>query len=79
LRQLRASCSQRFQQNPEYPDEQLMHIYYRVRRVSGEVVDRGNNDDVVSVRWTAPAELLARRILQVDMEFVESAVFRGLF
>ena len=72
-------CSQRFQQNPEYPDEQLMHIYYRVRRVSGEVVDRGNNDDVVSVRWTAPAELLARRILQVDMEFVESAVFRGLF
>lgn len=72
-------CSQRFQQNPEYPDEQLMHIYYRVRRVSGEVVDRGNNDDVVSVRWTAPAEILARRILQVDMEFVESAVFRGLF
>lgn len=72
-------CSQRFQQNPEYPDEQLMHIYYRVRRVSGEVVDRGNNDDVVSVRWTAPAELLARRILQVDMEFVESSVFRGLF
>ena len=72
-------CSQRFQQNPEYPDEQLMHIYYRVRRVSGEVVDRGNNDDVVSVRWTAPAELPSRRILQVDLEFVESSVFRSLF
>lgn len=72
-------CSQRFQQNPEYPDEQLMHIYYRVRRVSGEVVDRGNNDDVVSVRWTAPSELPSRRILQVDMEFVESPVFRSLF
>ncbi len=72
-------CSQRFQQNPEYPDEQLMHIYYRVRRVSGEVVDRGNNDDVVSVRWTSPAELPSRRILQVDLEFVESAVFKGLF
>lgn len=72
-------CSQRFQQNPEYPDEQLMHIYYRVRRLSGEVVDRGNNDDVVSVRWTAPSELPSRRILQVDLEFVESAVFRSLF
>jgi len=72
-------CSQRFQQNPEYPDEQLMHIYYRVRRVSGEVVDRGNNDDVVSVRWTAPSELPSRRILQVDLEFVESSVFRSLF
>lgn len=72
-------CSQRFQQNPEYPDEQLMHIYYRVRRVSGEVVDRGNNDDVVSVRWTALSELPSRRILQVDLEFVESSVFRSLF
>jgi len=72
-------CSQRFQQNPEYPDEQLMHIYYRVRRLSGEVVDRGNNDDVVSVRWTAPSELPSRRILQVDLEFVESSVFRSLF
>ncbi len=72
-------CSQRFQQNPEYPDEQLMHIYYRVRRVFGEVVDRGNNDDVVSVRWTALSELPSRRILQVDLEFVESSVFRSLF
>lgn len=72
-------CSQRFQQNPEYPDEQLMHIYYRVRRTSGEVFDRGNNDDVVRVRWTPLSDLSLRRILQVDREFIESPTFKGLF
>lgn len=72
-------CSQHFQQNPEYPDEQLMHIYYRVRRTSGEVIDCGNNDDVVSVRWTSLAELPARRILKVDLEFTQSEAFRRLF
>ena len=56
-----------------------MHIYYRVRRTSGEVVDCGNNDDVVSVRWTSLAELPARRILKVDLEFTQSEAFRRLF
>lgn len=72
-------CSQRFQQNPEYPHEQLMHIYYRVRRVSGDVTDAGNNDDVVAVRWTRLDQLASRRILEVDREFTNHPSFLELF
>ena len=72
-------CSQAFQQNPEYPDEQLMHIYYRVRRTSGEVVNRGNGDDVVAVQWVSLDQLPSKRILKVDLEFIEHSSFRNLF
>lgn len=72
-------CSQVFQQNPEYPHEQLMHIYYRVVRTRGDVVDRGNNDDVVAVRWHAPAALPSLRILKVDLEFIGHPSFQRLF
>ncbi len=72
-------CSQRFQQNPEYPTEQLMHIFYRVERVGGELMTQGNNDDVASVEWTTLQELEHKRILAVDREFIDHASFRLLF
>jgi 8-oxo-dGTP pyrophosphatase MutT (NUDIX family) len=72
-------CSQLFQQNPEYPHEQLMHIYYRVRRVGGVIVTTGNNDDVVAASWVGLAELPQKRILGVDQEFLAHPSFRGLF
>lgn len=72
-------CSQAFQQNPEYPNEQLMHIYYRAYRTSGEIEDRGNNDDVVAVRWYSPSELPKLRILAVDQEFINHSSFQRLF
>lgn len=72
-------CSQRFQQNPEYPHEQLMHIYYRVQRVEGSLRLGGNQDDVANVSWVSRAELASKRILPVDLEFIEHTSFRSLF
>ena len=72
-------CSQKFQQNPEYPDEQLMHIYYRVKRTGGNLLDKGNNDDVLNVGWVSLEDLPNHRILAVDIEFTESRNFRSLF
>lgn len=71
-------CSQLFQQNPEYPHEQLMHIYYRVHRVSGDVQKDGNKDDVAQATWVARHELPIKRILAVDQEFINSPVFQAL-
>jgi mutator protein MutT len=70
--------SQGFHQNPEYPDEQLIHIFYKVRRKSGELATHGNNDDVQDVGWVAPEEFLQKRIFQVDQEFLDSDVFKKL-
>lgn len=72
-------CTQRFQQNPEYPHEQLIHLYYRVRHISGEILKTGNDDDVAAVHWVALNELSSKRILAVDQEFVEHPSFRTLF
>ncbi len=72
-------CSQRFQQNPEYPHEQLMHIYYRVQRRDGILRLGGNQDDVASVSWVSLPELPSKRILPVDQEFIQHPSFRGLF
>ena len=71
-------CSQLFHQNPEFPDEQLMHIFYRVRRIGGGLTTHGNNDDVASVGWVARSELASKRILPVDQEFVNSPIFLKL-
>lgn len=72
-------CSQAFQQNPEYPREQLIHMYYQVRRTGGDIQHRGNYDDVDSVIWRAPGELTALRILAADQEFISHSSFRNLF
>ena len=71
-------CSQQFQQNPEYPTEQLMHIYYRVERSGGALID-GNDDDVAGVSWVALAELPGMRILAPDLEFIRHHSFQRLF
>jgi 8-oxo-dGTP diphosphatase len=63
-------CSQHFQQNPEYPTEQLMHIYYRVERTGGSLMGAGNDDDVAQVSWVGLDELPQKRILGVDLEFI---------
>ena len=72
-------CSQQFQQNPEYPHEQLMHIFYRVERTSGNLIANGNNDDVAAVSWVTLDELASKRILAVDLEFTNHPTFRALF
>lgn len=72
-------CSRCFQQNPEYPHEQLMHIYYRVQRTGGSIQQSGNDDDVAKVSWVSQAELPSRRILAVDLEFVQNPIFNALF
>ena len=71
-------CSQLFQQNPEYPTEQLMHIYYRVERIGGTLLD-GNNDDVAGVSWASLAEIPNKRILAPDLEFIRHPSFQSLF
>jgi mutator protein MutT len=72
-------CSQHFQQNPEYPTEQLMHIFYRVERVSGELLTNGNHDDIASIEWSTLEDLEHKRILAVDREFTNHPSFRLLF
>lgn len=72
-------CSQMFQQNPEYPSEQLMHIFYKVERVAGTLLSKGNDDDVADVSWVSLSELSEKRILAVDLEFTDHISFRRLF
>lgn len=72
-------ASQRFQQNPDYPNEQLMHLYYKVERASGDLLVAGNNDDVLGSAWIAPQMTSDMRIAPVDAEFIESEVFASLF
>ena len=72
-------CSQKFQQNPEYPHEQLMHIYFLVAQSSQNPPTNGNNDDVVAVHWYAQNQLPIARILPVDREFLEHSSFLSLF
>jgi 8-oxo-dGTP diphosphatase len=72
-------CSERFQQNPEYPHEQLMHIYFEVISSSRVSTLSGNGDDVVSLRWVPFAELSSLRILPVDQEFINHPSFTSLF
>jgi 8-oxo-dGTP pyrophosphatase MutT (NUDIX family) len=72
-------CTQAFQQNPEYPHEQLIHIYYKVSRLAGEVSLGGNGDDVESTVWVSPNEIHHYPVLPVDLEFVLHASFRALF
>ena len=71
-------CSQLFQQNPEYPHEQLMHIYYRVERSGGTLI-HGNNDDVAGVSWLSLQEIPDKRILAPDREFIDHTSFKRLF
>jgi len=71
-------CSQEFQQNPEYPHEQLMHIYYRAYRENGEIELGGNNDDVASASWVTQPDLSKKRILAVDLEFINHDSFLRL-
>ncbi len=72
-------CTQQFQQNPEYPHEQLIHLYYKVHQVRGTLAMAGNEDDVAAVRWVSLDELPARRILAVDREFIDHPSFMNLF
>jgi ADP-ribose pyrophosphatase YjhB (NUDIX family) len=72
-------CSREFQQNPEYPSEQLIHIYYRVERIGGEISQEGNGDDVLGLAWVSLEELPSKRILAVDQEFVRHDSFSGIF
>lgn len=72
-------CSQLFQQNPEYPHEQLMHIYYRVYRETEHINLKGNNDDVVHASWVTYADLPTKRILGVDHEFIGHESFMSIF
>jgi 8-oxo-dGTP diphosphatase len=71
-------CSRRFQQNPDFPTEQLIHIYYRVFRVGGEVSGAGNGDDVLKVVWAAPEDLSIFRIVPADQEFIDDMSFQSL-
>ena len=71
-------CSREFQQNPEYPSEQLIHIYYRVERIGGEITEDGNGDDVLGLAWVSLDQLSTKRILAVDQEFIRHESFRNL-
>ena len=70
--------SQGFHQNPDYPDEQLIHIYYKVRNRGGEFIPHGNNDDIQDVGFVEPSEFSQKRIFDVDLEFIHSKMFKDL-
>jgi 8-oxo-dGTP diphosphatase len=70
--------SEGFHQNPDYPDEQLIHIFYKVRRSGGALTPLGNNDDVQDVGFIDPSEFPQKRIFDVDREFLDSTVFKNL-
>ena len=72
-------CSRLFQRNPEYPHEQLMHIYYLVQHTDGFLRSTGNADDVLGTLWVLPSELPSHRILEADLEFTRHPSFTGLF
>ena len=68
-----------FFQNPHYPNEQLVHLFYRVEETGGELLPTGNGDDVAALHWFAPDELPLDRIEPIDRVFTASEAFRRLF
>jgi 8-oxo-dGTP diphosphatase len=70
--------SRNFHQNSEYPSEHLIHLYFEVKHIAGELRMIGNNDDVVALRWVSLDELSTLRIVPADQEFAQSAIFAAV-
>jgi 8-oxo-dGTP diphosphatase len=56
------------------PDRQLLGIYWRVSRVSGELTRQGNGDDVLRVFWCSVADLLDLPFTSFDREALPTLV-----
>lgn len=68
-----------FQQNPDYPNEQLLHLYYRATLNGNETTFSGEASDVAGVRWVSPEETAALSIVPADREFISSESFGRLW
>jgi len=70
-------CTESFQQNPDYQDEQLYHVFYQVKRTREDHEPKIASDDVLELLWMPAAEI-ADKVSKVDREFVNSIVFKSL-
>lgn len=64
-----------FRQNPDYPTEQLFHVFYEVTPEGETSPNRGSGEDIVGIRWVTAMEMDSLHIMPADREFIESAEF----
>lgn len=72
-------ATERFFQNDSYPDEQLIHLYYRVSATGGTMREGGNNDDVLALHWFTRESIPSERTEIYDRDFLGHGSFAGLF
>ncbi len=67
-----------YYRSKDYPDNQLIKLYWRVRRTAGKLVMDGNGDDVASCFWVALTDLATAGLTDSDTEAVQRIGERGL-
>jgi len=74
-----AHASESFFRSKDYPENQLVKLYWLVTREGGDLRSEGNGDDVAGVFW-APLDSLeeAAGLTRSDLEAVRAVRQRGL-
>ena len=73
-----AHASEAFFQSRDYPENQLIKLYWVVERDGGELLVGGNGDDVVGCLWSPLETLEELGLTRSDLEAVRAMRERGL-
>lgn len=63
-------ATERYYRSRDYPENQLVKLYWRVERTGGALVMDGNGDDIASCFWVPVAELASAGLTDSDTEAV---------
>jgi 8-oxo-dGTP diphosphatase len=67
-----------YHRSKDYPDNQLIKLYWRIERTGGTLALGGNGDDVASCFWVPVTELATAGLTDSDTEAVQRIRERGL-
>jgi ADP-ribose pyrophosphatase YjhB (NUDIX family) len=67
-----------YYRSKDYPENQLMKVYWRVERTGGQLVLGGNGDDIASCFWAPISELAKTALTESDAAAVRRMQERGI-
>ncbi len=74
-----AHASERFHQSKDYPENQLVKLYWFVKRTGGELSSGGNGDDIAECRFVPAAEIFELGLTSADSEMAHALRARGIW
>lgn len=74
-----AHASERFHQSKDYPQNQLVKLYWFVKRTGGDPRPGGNGDDVDECRFVPLAELFEIGLTAGNLEMAHALRARGVW